>query len=54
MYDDLGVALCLESVALGQKERAQFTEVLNFSVENDPNCAVFVGQRLVATVQVDD
>jgi hypothetical protein len=33
---------------------AQFREIVNLAVENDPNGSVFVKNRLVAARQVDD
>ena len=54
MDDDFSVALGLENMPFAQKKGAQFTEVVNLSVEHNPDSAVLVGKRLVAGIKVDD
>src|SRR5215469_1838112 len=54
MDDHFGIAVCGETVATFLEFCSQFTEVVNFSVENNPDRFVFVVNRLVSAGQVDD
>src|SRR5208282_849060 len=54
MDDHLCVRLRLEGVALRSQELPQFLVVINLSIKDNPNCTVFVGEGLVAGVEVDD
>jgi hypothetical protein len=49
-----GVGLGFENMPLAQEESAQLTKVLDFSVENNPYGTVFIRERLLPTVEVDD
>ena len=48
------VAATVVAMAFGFQVGAERLVVVDFSVEDDPNVAVFVGQRLMAGLHVDD
>jgi hypothetical protein len=54
MDQNLGVALGPESVSPGLEPAAQLLVVVNLTIENDLDRAVFVGDRLVAAFHVDN
>ena len=43
-----------ESVTKGDKFLAQFCVVVNFAIEDDGGVAIFAGDRLIPTLDVDD
>ena len=53
-YDDLSVTVRSETPSALLQLTTQFPEVVNLAVEDDPHAAVVVGQRLIATLQIDD
>ena len=52
--DHFGVAVRAEAMAGAFQPPAQLAEVVDFAVEDDPDRAVFVRQRLLPAGQVDD
>jgi len=52
--DDFGVGLGGKHVAGGAQFRAQFHVVEDFAVEDHANAAIFVGNGLATTTDVDD
>src|ERR1039458_1974584 len=54
MDNHLSVGLGFENMPLAQEESAQLTKVVDFSVENDPDSAILIRERLVATAKIDD
>ena len=54
MDDHFRVRLGLEYVPLAQQKRAQLLIVVDFSVKNNPDRAVFIGKRLVTALEIDD
>ena len=52
--DDLGVGAGAELVAMANEFGAHLREVVNLAVEDGPDGAVLVGQRLIAGRQIDD
>ena len=52
--DDFGVGRRVEAVAGGLELAAQLAEVVDLAVEDDPDRAVLVVDRLVAGREVDD
>ena len=52
--EHFGVALGAEVVPGAFQPAAQVAEVVDFAVEDDPDRAVFVGERLLAAGHVDD
>ena len=52
--DGFGVAVGAEAMALGDELLAQFLVVVDLAVEDDPDAAVFVGDRLVTGAEIDD
>ena len=54
MHDDFGIGLTLEDMPFGEEEFAQLLVVINLAVENDPDIVVFVGQRLMAALDVNN
>jgi hypothetical protein len=54
MDDHLGVGLRLESVPARQKLCPQVLVIVYFPVENNPDRAIFIGERLLPSAQVYD
>ncbi len=54
MYDGLGIALRPVTVAMRFKLRAELGVVVDLAVEDDPDGLVLVGERLVASRQIND
>ena len=54
MNNGFGVAFGAVAMATGLQIFAQFLVVVNFAVENDPKRLVFIGDRLVTGLNVDD
>jgi hypothetical protein len=54
MDERFSVAAGLEDMPAAVEIGAQFDVVEDFSVEGDPDTAVFVAQRLAAGAQIDD
>jgi hypothetical protein len=54
MYDDLGIRLGFEDMALAEEVVAKGLIVVDLAVEDDPDRAVLIGKRLVSPGQVDD
>ena len=54
MNDGFGVALGAIVMAARDQALAQNAVVVDLAVENDPKCAVFVAERLVAGRKIDD
>src|SRR5437867_4070630 len=52
--DSLGVAVSLKDMTLADQFLAQLAEVVDLSVEDDPDRPIFVGDRLVASYEIDD
>ncbi len=52
--DRLGVAACAESMPGSLELRSKLTEVVDLAVEHDDDAAVFVVDRLVAGLEVDN
>ena len=52
--DGFGVAIGAEAVPLGYEVAPQFLIVVNLAVEDDPNGAILIRNRLVTSVQIDD
>src|SRR5581483_967573 len=52
--DGLGVRSRPETVPAGEQIIAQFGEIVNFTIEDDPYGAVLVRQRLMAAREIDD
>jgi hypothetical protein len=52
--DHFRVTVGIEAVTAFFKISAQFGEVVDLAVENDPNCFVFVEHRLVSAGQIDN
>jgi hypothetical protein len=50
----LRVRFCLENMPFGEKFFSEADIVVDLSIEHDPNCTVFVGNRLVSMLQIDD
>ena len=50
----LGIAVGLETMPRRFEPVFQFAKIVDFTVEDDPNRAVFVGKRLFAAGNVDD
>src|SRR5205807_10146133 len=51
---NLGITLRSENVPLSAKPGPQIFEVVDFAVEDDPDRAIFIRQRLIASGQIDD
>src|SRR5262245_59216820 len=54
VHDGFGVTRRPQLVASGFEQIAQLLVVVDLAVEHDPNGSVFVRNRLVAVVQIDD
>lgn len=54
MDDNFSVGAGFEDVATLQEVVAKFLEIVNFAIENDPDSRVLVGERLMATLEIDD
>src|SRR5271165_2057528 len=54
MNDDFGVGVRAHAMAVVFELGAEFEEVVNLAVENDPGATVFVEDRLMASREVDD
>src|SRR5467141_3580843 len=54
MDNDLRIRLSTEGMSLCQKECAEFLIVIYLAVEYDPDCVVFIAQRLMATRKVNN
>ena len=54
MNDDLRVSLGLEDVSLGPELFSKLFVVVDFSIEYDPDGTIFVRNRLMAAIQIDD
>src|SRR3954469_1396079 len=54
MNDHFGVGVGAEGMALSFQRLPETFEVVNFAIEDDPNCAVFVLYRLMSTLEIDD
>src|SRR5262249_5900382 len=54
MDDDFGVGMRAELMASREEPLAQFLEVVNLAVEDHPDRAVFVDDRLTARGQIND
>src|SRR5580693_8285584 len=48
MHDDFGVGVRRETMAARFKARAQLLEVIDLSIEDEPNRRIFIGHGLVA------
>ena len=49
-----GVRICAKTMAAFLKLDAQFLEVVNFTIQDDPDCFFSVRHRLMASRQIDD
>jgi len=54
MNDTFGVTIGSEGMAAREQLWAEFSVVVNFPVEYDPERAILVGKRLMAGLEVDD
>ena len=54
MDDRFRVTSCAVAMTLGFKLRAQFCVIVNFTVKDDPEALVFIGNRLMSGLNVDD
>ena len=54
MEDDFGVGVGAELVPLRDERRTKFLEIVNLAVEDDPERAVLVRERLMAFREVND
>src|SRR5271166_1002094 len=54
MDDHLGVRVCGEVMAAAQEFRPQLLEIVNFTIEHNPDRSVLIKHRLVASSQIDD
>ncbi len=52
--DGFSVAAGAVVMSLGLQRGAQLRMVVDFAIENDPDVMIFVGQRLVSALDVDD
>src|SRR5271165_5128078 len=54
MNDDLGVAVCAEAVTAGDQTLTQGSVIVDLAVKHDPDRAVFVTDRLMASDKIND
>src|ERR1700676_1575793 len=54
MNDCFRITLSFENVAATKQVLPKLLIIVDFTVENDMNAAVFIGQRLVAAAEVND
>src|SRR5262249_53252417 len=54
MHNHFGVGLRLEDMSLGLEELAQLAIVIDFPVKDDPYASILIGDRLMASIQVND
>src|SRR6266704_1080710 len=54
MQNSFGIAVCCISVTAFFQHSAEFEMVVDFSVEDNPDCPVLVGHRLVSTSHVNN
>jgi hypothetical protein len=54
MHNDFGIAGSAEAVAVTFQFLAQFREVVNLTVEDDPDGFLRIGHRLVAAFEIDN
>jgi hypothetical protein len=54
MNDDFGVAMRVELVTTVHELLAQFSEIIDFAVKNDPNAAIFVVNGLMPAGEIND
>src|ERR1017187_3807541 len=54
MNNDFGVGVGVEAMAAAFELGAEFGEIVNLAVENDPCAAVFVEDGLMASGEIDD
>jgi hypothetical protein len=54
VHQYFGIAFGLETMTLGEKLRANFLEVVNLTIKNNPYCAVLIAERLSAALYIDD
>src|SRR5215467_13391011 len=54
MNDSFGIGIGAEDMPAGAKFVAQLEEVINFSIENDPDAFIFVRNWLMPGRKVDD
>src|SRR5580658_992036 len=46
MHDDFGIGVGMEAMTARFEARAQLLEVINLTIEHEPNHSVFIGHRL--------
>ncbi len=54
MQDDFGVGVCGEAVPAGLELGAQLHIVVDLAVEHDPQGSIFVADRLLPSIEVND
>jgi hypothetical protein len=54
MDNDFRISLRLESVTLADEKHPQFPEVVNLTIEDDPDGAVLIREWLVTSAEIDD
>jgi hypothetical protein len=54
VYECLGIGSGREAMATSQKAGGQFAIIVNFSIEDYPDGAVFVGKWLVSRLEIND
>src|SRR5882724_5226800 len=52
--DDLGVSIGVKAMAAGLEARSQFGKVVDLSIKNDPDRAIFIVDWLLAGRKIDD